>query len=160
MGPAGLLAPLDPFFNSKSIDVSNVVKSILDSGTVDGKVYGLSLGTNSQSFILDVDAFEKAGVDLPATDWTRKDFEDIAMQLHEKLGIWAMSYGPEDVQIWKSLYLGAGANAFSPDGTAFRELLETSAKLVLYILWLQSECFWSQSRSCSVVRCCLLCFCC
>jgi multiple sugar transport system substrate-binding protein len=114
----GLLAPLDPFFESKAIDVSDVAQSVLDSGTVDGKVYGLSLGTNSQSFILDVDAFEKAGVDLPAADWTWKDFEDIAMQLHEKLDIWAMAYGLEDVQMWKSLYISAGANAFSADGTA------------------------------------------
>ncbi len=114
----GLLAPLDPLFESKAIDVTNVAKSILDSGSVDGKVYGLSLGTNSQSFILDVDAFAKAGVDLPPTDWTWTDFESIAMKLHEKLGTWAMAYGLEDVQMWKSLYLGAGANAFSPDGTA------------------------------------------
>lgn len=114
----GLLAPLDPFFESNAIDVSNVAQSILDSGTVDGKVYGLSLGTNSQSFILDTDAFEKAGVDLPAADWTWKDFEDIALKLHEKLGIWAMAYGLEDVQMWKSLEISAGTNAFTVDGSA------------------------------------------
>ncbi|MEO8612230.1 MAG: extracellular solute-binding protein [Chloroflexota bacterium] len=113
-----LLAPLDPFFDSKAIDVSDVAQSVLDSGTVDGKVYGLSLGTNSQSFILDTDAFAKAGVDLPAADWTWKDFEDIAMKLHEKLGTWAMAYGLEDVQMWKSLEISAGANAFTVDGSA------------------------------------------
>jgi multiple sugar transport system substrate-binding protein len=117
-GTRGLLAPLDPFFESGAIDVSNVAQSILDSGTVDGNVYGLSLGTNSQSFILDLDAFEKAGVELPAADWTWTDFENTALALHEKLDIWAMAYGLEDVQMWKALYLGAGANAFAADGTA------------------------------------------
>jgi multiple sugar transport system substrate-binding protein len=82
--------------------------------------YGISLGTNSQSIILDVDAFEKAGIDLPAPDWTWKDFEEISAQLHEKLGIWALTMGTSglsDVQLWKSLYLGHGYNPFNVEGT-------------------------------------------
>ena len=39
---------------------------MLDSGKVNGQVYGISLGTNSQTYILDADAFAKAGIDLPA----------------------------------------------------------------------------------------------
>src|SRR5262245_46364353 len=54
----GLLMPLDALYESGAIDVSDVDQAILDSGKVNGEAFGLSLGTNSQVFILDVDAFE------------------------------------------------------------------------------------------------------
>jgi multiple sugar transport system substrate-binding protein len=114
----GLLMPLDDYYKSGKIDVSKVAQSVLDSGKVAGKFYALSLGSNSQTFILDVDAFKKAGLDLPSTKWTWKEFEDIALKLHEKLGIWAMAYGLEDIQHWKSLYLAYGIHLFTDDNTA------------------------------------------
>jgi multiple sugar transport system substrate-binding protein len=113
----GLLMPLDDLYKS-TIDVSNISQGVLDSGKVGDHYYALSLGSNSQSFIIDTDAFEKAGIELPAADWTWKDFESIAMQIKEKLGIWAISTGLEDVQLWKSLYVSLGKNPFTDDGTA------------------------------------------
>src|SRR5581483_9772038 len=101
----GLLMPLDDYFKNKTIDVSKVSPSVLDGGKVKDHYYALSLGSNSQSFIIDADAFKKAGLDMPSAKWTWKEFEDIALKLHEKLGIWAISTGLEDVQLWKSLYL-------------------------------------------------------
>jgi multiple sugar transport system substrate-binding protein len=115
----GLLAPLDPFFESGAIDISNIEDSYLAGGRVNDQVYGLSLGTNSQSFILDVDAFEAAGVELPALDWTWADFEEISMAIHDASGIYGMAYGLEDVQIWKGLYLSLGYTPFNEDGTGF-----------------------------------------
>jgi multiple sugar transport system substrate-binding protein len=116
-----LLLPLDPYFEAGAIDVSNVSDAYLAGGLVGDSHYGLSLGTNSQSIIIDVDAFEKAGIELPPTDWTWQDFEDISLQLHEKLGIWAITSGTTgglvDVQLWKSLMLGHGSNPFSEDGS-------------------------------------------
>ncbi len=70
-----LLMPLDPFFEAGTIDVSNVDPVYLEGGLVNEQHYGLSLGTNSQSIILDVDAFERAGLELPAPDWTWEDYE-------------------------------------------------------------------------------------
>ena len=113
----GLLMPLDDAYKS-GIDVSNISQGVLDSGKVGDHFYALSLGSNSQSIIIDTDAFAKAGIDIPADDWTWKDFEDIALKLHEKLGIWALSTGLEDVQLWKSLYVSLGKNPFTDDGTA------------------------------------------
>jgi multiple sugar transport system substrate-binding protein len=113
----GLLMPLDDFYKNKTIDVSKVSQSVLDGGKVKDHYYALSLGSNSQSFIIDTDAFKKAGLDLPSAKWTWKEFEDIALKLHEKLGIWAISTGLEDVQLWKSLYLAYGEHVFSDDGT-------------------------------------------
>lgn len=115
-----LLMPLDPFFEAGTIDVSNVDPVYLEGGLVNEQHYGLSLGTNSQSIILDVDAFERAGLELPAPDWTWADFEEIALALHENLGIWGMTSnlaGLPDVQLWKSLYLGHGSLPISLDGS-------------------------------------------
>jgi multiple sugar transport system substrate-binding protein len=114
----GLLMPLDDYYKSGAINVKNVAQSVLDSGKVGDKAYALSLGSNSQTFILDADAFKKAGLDMPSKQWTWKEFEDISLKLHEKLGIWAMGYGLEDVQLWKSLYLSLGIHLFTDDNTA------------------------------------------
>ena len=82
------LMPLDDLIASGAINVSDVAQSVLDSGKIDGVTYGVSLGSNSQAFILDVDAFEKAGLELPSPDWTWQEFEETVLALHDKLGIW------------------------------------------------------------------------
>ncbi len=114
----GLLLPLDPFIEEGIIDTSAVADNYIQGGIVDGQVYGLSLGTNSQSMIIDVAAFEAAGIELPAADWTWADFERIALELHEKTGGWG--YGSPtlaDDQLWTSLYLANGLSPFNEDGT-------------------------------------------
>ncbi len=113
----GLIIPLDDSIKAGLLDVSNIPDPVLAGGRIDGKLYGLNLGINSQSIILDVEAFQKAGVDLPAPNWTWTDFEKIVLQLHDKLGIWGMGPGLSDEQLWKSLYLAYGQWAFSKDGT-------------------------------------------
>jgi len=118
-----LLIPLDPYFESGAIDTSNIPEGLLQGGLVGDHYYGLSLGTNSQAIIIDADAFEQAGLDLPPADWTWTDFENTVMALHEKLGIWGMtegSSGLEDVQIWRSRYVGLGENVLNEDGTALQ----------------------------------------
>jgi multiple sugar transport system substrate-binding protein len=114
----GLLMPLDPFFEDGTIDVSNVDDVYLAGGRIGDETYGLSLGTNSPSMIIDVDAFEAAGMELPPTDWTWADFEEIATQLHDELGIWAISYGMPDPQFWRGLYISEGGWIINEDGTA------------------------------------------
>lgn len=113
----GLLLPLNPYFDDGTIDISNVSEAIIDSGSIDGQAYGLSLGTNSPSIILDVDQFEAAGIDLPPTDWTFADFEEISNQLHDELDIWAISYGMDDPQFWRGIYISRGEWIFNEDGT-------------------------------------------
>lgn len=124
----GLLMPLDELYASGAIDVSNIGQGILDSGTVDGQAFGLSLGTNSQVFILDADAFAAAGVELPAWDWTWDDFETISNQIHEATGLWSIAYGPWDDNSLKSLLISDGQWLFTEDGSAIG--VEDSSVLV------------------------------
>jgi len=113
----GLVVPLDDYMGSV-IDTSTIGEAALAGGMIDGQLYGVNLGTNSQTVALDVDAFEAAGIDLPSPDWTWTEFEEIAMKLHEELGIWAIGPGLYGDQMWKSLYLGLGEWAYADDGTA------------------------------------------
>lgn len=114
----GLLMPLDDFIAEGVIDASAIDQSYLDGGKVGDSIYGISLGTNTQSFIIDRAALEEAGLEMPANDWTWADFEALALAYHEATGKWFIGNGLEDVQLWKSLYLGHGMSPFAEDGTA------------------------------------------
>jgi len=113
-----LIVSLDPYIESGVIDTSNIPESALASGRVDGELYGFNLGNNSQTIIIDVDLFEQAGIELPAWDWTWADFEEIALQLHEELDIWAIGPTLPEIALWASLYLGYGENVYNETGTA------------------------------------------
>jgi multiple sugar transport system substrate-binding protein len=114
----GMLHPLDEFVEAGVLDFSNVSEGNLAGGMIDGKLYAVNIGTNSECWILDVDAFEKAGVELPPQDWTLEDFEKIVLELHEKLGIWGMGDNINNEQRWKSNLLSLGKWAYSDDGKA------------------------------------------
>ncbi len=114
----GQLMPLDDFIASGAINVPDVSQSILDSGKIDGVTYGVSLGSNSQAIILDVDAYEQAGLELPSPDWTWQEFEETVTALHDKLGIWGFGTLLDDEALWKSIQIGHGQWAFNEDGTA------------------------------------------
>src|SRR6266516_4094315 len=82
-----LLVPLDEYVNDGTISLQGVPKNSVDGGRMSGKLYALNLGNNSQTIVLDVQAFDKAGIPLPATTWTWADFEQSALDLHKKLGM-------------------------------------------------------------------------
>jgi multiple sugar transport system substrate-binding protein len=111
-----LLLPLDQYVNDNTINLKDVPKGSVDGGRIAGKLIAVNLGNNSQSMMLDVDAFQKAGIPLPATTWTWDDFEKMALDFHSKLGINGGGANLSDIQMWKSLYLGYGQWGFSADG--------------------------------------------
>ena len=112
----GLLSELDPYVADGTIDLANVSPDAIGGGKVDGKLYALSLGTNSQSFVIDLDLFKTAGVAVPKPDWTWQDFEDTNMAIQEKLGIFGNGGGLENPQILNALYLSLGSGLYSDDG--------------------------------------------
>ena len=114
----GLIVPLDPYVDSGLIDLSNVPAEAIAGGMIDGELYALSLGTNSQSFVLDLDVFAEAGLDIPAPDWTWADFEEIAMAIHDATGKFGVVGGLANPQLVNSLYLSLGEGLYNADGTA------------------------------------------
>ncbi|MBN1965017.1 MAG: extracellular solute-binding protein [Anaerolineae bacterium] len=123
----GLLLPLDDLVEAGAINVADVADAIIDSGRVSlddmgemtDHVYGISLGSNSQVYIIDVDAFEAAGLELPAWDWTWDDFEELAYQMYDNTGRWMIAYGPWDDNSTWSAIISSGQMPWSEDGTTF-----------------------------------------
>lgn len=134
-----LLMPLDGYIESGAIDTEFIADSSLAGGMVDGSMYGINLGNNSEVFTLDADAFEAAGLELPPVDWTWADFEDIAMTLHEELGTYAIMSNITTDQLWKSLYMSCcDAWSYNADGTALG--YEDDAQLIeFYNMWLRLQ---------------------
>jgi multiple sugar transport system substrate-binding protein len=114
-----LLTPLDQFVQDGTLDLADVPATLVDGGRVAGQLMGVSLGLNTQTVVLDTDAFKAAGVCLPSDDWTWQDFERIALQLHCKLGIWGAGAGLHGYTPgWKAVYLSNRQWVFSDDGKA------------------------------------------
>ena len=112
----GLVQSLEPFIEAGQLDFSDVSEANLNGGRIDGELYGVNLGVNSQVFVIDVDMFEEAGVPIPSDDWTWTDFEEIVLRLHEELGVYGYGAGLLDVHLWKSRYLSEGMWVFTDEG--------------------------------------------
>ena len=61
----GVTADLSSYIADGSLDMSNVEQNILDSGTVDGKVYAISTGTNAPVMLYRKDILDELGLSLP-----------------------------------------------------------------------------------------------
>lgn len=87
-----LMEPLDQYVKDKTIDLSSYNQSVISQGTMNGKLYGISLGSNAYACIIDPAMFEKAGVKVPSVGYTWDDLQNIALQIHDKLGTYGMSH--------------------------------------------------------------------
>lgn len=81
-----LLADLTPFIESGVIDTTNIPESIIASGSVDGRCYAISLGSNAPSMIYDKGVVEKAGVTIP-DQMTYSEYLALANEIYEKTGV-------------------------------------------------------------------------
>lgn len=112
----GWLLPLDNLVNSGAIDLTDVAESVIDGGRIYDRLYAISMGTNSFGVVLDVDAFEEADMPLPSQDWTWTEFEEVCMELHERLDKWCIGGNFGNDSSWLSLWLGYGQLPYSADG--------------------------------------------
>jgi multiple sugar transport system substrate-binding protein len=112
-----LVLPLDALIADKTINLADVPAGVIDGCKVNGKVMAISLGTNTQSIVLDTNAFADAGVALPKDDWTWADFERIALEIKQKRGIWGFGTGLHGYTPgWKAVTLSTNKWVFSDDG--------------------------------------------
>ncbi|MGL4309829.1 MAG: ABC transporter substrate-binding protein [Paracoccaceae bacterium] len=81
----GQLAALDDFVG-KQLTLDDFDPNQLESGRVDGKLYGISMGANSHSHIYKKPILESTGIALPdATKWTQDDFMALGKEVKGKL---------------------------------------------------------------------------
>ena len=82
---SGQLADLSEFINSGVIDTSHIPSSIIASGSIDDKVYAISLGSNAPMMVYDKAIVKKAGITIPE-QMTIEELYDISQVIYEKTG--------------------------------------------------------------------------
>lgn len=111
------LADLTPFIKDKTIDLTGVDESFLSGGRVDGKIYGVSLGTNAVCIIYNPAILAKAGVAEPTTKWTMTDFEKMAIEIYKKTGVQTLPFFTTDPKVGFDNWIRqTGKPFYAPDG--------------------------------------------
>ena len=110
-----LLVDLDQYTRSGAIDLSKWSENAVGSGRLNGKLIGLSLGTNCWGMVVDPAALKKAGVTINDTAWTWKDYEQIALAIYKTTGVQTMPFTDFD-QIPEHIVRQFGIGMFSKDG--------------------------------------------
>jgi ABC-type glycerol-3-phosphate transport system substrate-binding protein len=70
----GLVENLTPYMENDASFVNNFVPGVLDTMTVDGKVYSLPFDVMPYGIFVNYDVLDNANVDYPELDWTLDDF--------------------------------------------------------------------------------------
>jgi multiple sugar transport system substrate-binding protein len=76
----GALLPLDGYVPA-ALNLQDFSKAAVDSGKVDGKIYGISLGLNSTSLVYDKALIQSLGLKEPSWEMTWKDIGDLAVEI-------------------------------------------------------------------------------
>ncbi len=76
----GAIRPLNDFVG-KDLDLSDFNQFSLDGGTVDGKLYGLNIGTNSQVIYVDLNVLKETGVSFDFFSWTWDDMKRVCLEI-------------------------------------------------------------------------------
>lgn len=116
------LAALDDFMG-KQLKLDTFDPNQLASGKVDDKLYGISMGANSMSYVYNQAVLDKLGVTLPdMKTWTNDDFDKIGEEVKGKLpaGMFFtsnMGYVEPRLETWmrqrgKALYTEDGQLAY------------------------------------------------
>lgn len=83
---SGQLANLSEFIDNGTIRTDNIPQSIIDSGSIDGTCYALSLGSNAPMMIYDKAVVEEAGVTIPDVI-TNDELYELCQQIYDKTGV-------------------------------------------------------------------------
>ncbi|MBP1961542.1 ABC transporter substrate-binding protein [Paenibacillus aceris] len=78
------LEDLSQLTDNGTIDVSSASPETIDSGRVDGKLYGIPLGVNAMGTTFDDAMLKAAGISSIPQNWTWFDLEQIAKRMKEK----------------------------------------------------------------------------
>ncbi|NLM13355.1 MAG: extracellular solute-binding protein [Epulopiscium sp.] len=81
----GLLIDLKPYIENGTLDVSGIDESILESGSVDGGIYAISLGVNAPALLYNKTLLDEHGIEIK-DNMTMDEFIDKCREIYEKTG--------------------------------------------------------------------------
>ncbi|WP_440409184.1 ABC transporter substrate-binding protein [Neorhizobium petrolearium] len=139
----GALKPLDEFAG-KNLMIADFDQGPLDGGKVDGKLYALNIGSNSQVMVHNTRAFQEASVDVDLINWTWDDFSKACEAITSKSG--GKMKGSDDlslmIEAFEAWVRQNGREFYGPDGKVTATAEDVSG-------WWQ---FWADLRKADVVR--------
>jgi multiple sugar transport system substrate-binding protein len=81
----GLIEPLDGLVEAGAIDPANYPDIVADSYTYDGTLYGVPKDYTTVVMYYNKAVFDRAGVDLPTSEWTWDDFREASVAISDAL---------------------------------------------------------------------------
>jgi len=114
----GQLADLDPFVG-KQLELDDFDDNQLKSGRVDGKLYGVSLGANSMTYVYNRKMLADLGIELPdSRTWTAEEFMELGKEAQKSLpdGVfWTMNMAWEE-PVFQTWVRSRGKDLYDADG--------------------------------------------
>ena len=118
----GTLLDLTPFMG-KSLKIDDFGAPNIDAGKVNGKLYGVNLGVNSVTAIVNKSAWQESGVEMPQEGVTWEDFGEACAKVtaaKKRRGFYGTqdgSVGESNLECWlrqrgKALYTADGTVGF------------------------------------------------
>lgn len=145
-----------------ALDLGDFPDSALESGTYDGKLFGINAGQNAYSVFANADVFADLGVDMPDDEtWTWDDFFDVASAVRDASGgdvigtslvaqdadlmVWARQKGeelytsdgqigvsPESITSWFEYLLKLSSSGAGPNPDAFTQDVSAAVEQSLF----------------------------
>jgi len=81
----GVLLDLGPY-KDKELNLSDMDTTMVQYGTLGGKLVHISAGANARGIVINKTMFEKAGVEVPQDGWNWDDYARISKEISDKLG--------------------------------------------------------------------------
>jgi multiple sugar transport system substrate-binding protein len=115
----GAILPLDEY-SGGVLDLSQFDESALQAGTVDGKLYALSIGANSHMAMYNTRLYEEAGITVgdgfDPYGWTYDDVKRIGVTVKEATGVAGTDDNTADYQNFSDFVGQKGAELYTADG--------------------------------------------
>jgi multiple sugar transport system substrate-binding protein len=115
----GAYAPMDPFIETGTIDVSDWDPMVLNSGKVSDQVYMMPTGVTLNCIVMNQDLIKRAGLEPLPFEVTFEEFSDFTHQLQPALGAdtWATTNGGGVAEHFQSWILQKGYQIANEDAT-------------------------------------------
>lgn len=115
----GMYVNLEPYVESGVIDIDNFLDLVLDTGKVDGVLYGVPIGVSIDGLMANKTLIESVGGQIPAFEVSYDDFINYVLDLQTKLpaGIYAITdQGRDQKQAATWIRQQYGVEFYADDG--------------------------------------------
>lgn len=103
------------------LNTDTFTPELLEGGMVDGTLYAMVFGTNTQDIVYNADLFDEHGIEHPQDGWTWDDLADLGAQVTEATGgdvhgVRDLSFNPQTFEVFVKQ---RGGNFLDGQGLAF-----------------------------------------